>query len=1395
MARFPNIGFMINNHSRRMKSSLRGKLLLYILTPTILIFFATLAYIILTSKKVAVEESIDYVNATARESANIIKTQLDSDMATLRTIATLYQSYPEASKPQQEEMFDPILGKVLRNNPQFISVWTSWEFSAIKPGYSLPNGRLRITYINEDGVIRQTVEALETDGKANDGIYYNIKNNPRELMTEPYYFFYQGKEDRQILETSACIPVMIKNKYAGLVGADIEIKRFFSLVKDIKPFEGSYILMMSDQGTIIAGADEKYENTSIENLDFIKNNGIAIHDSIALGRSFLIYDRSGSDHHKYISFVPFDIGKFDKHWYIAIVVPEDTILAEVNLNAWISTLAGLLGSLIIAFLIWLVANKITKPLKTTTSELNTLSTGNIDEVTEIKLTTHDELAEMGKALNKLLNSMRKSAAFAHQIGIGNYTAPFSSLGKKDMLGNSLMQMRDNLILLKNTNAENTWKQESLVQISELLQGDKTATDLGNQVLSKLAAIVGAQMGAIYVEENDSYHLISSYAFFNRKSGTNKFKLGEGLIGQAALEGKTIAFNQIPDDYILIKSGLGESKPAYILVVPLIFQKQVVAVMELAAAEQFSHQKLDLISQISESLAIAINTIKVNTEVKILLNKTQEQAEELRAQQEELLESNKVLEEKTNALRVSEEELQQQQEELRVTNEELIEKTKSLEEQKADISEKNLALENARNDLERKAEDLAIASKYKSEFLANMSHELRTPLNSLLILSDNLAQNKNNNLTSDQVESAEIIYKSGSDLLNMINDILDLSKIESGKMTVNVEPVSIKELSDTIFHYFKHVTQQKGLDLEIIIDEKLPQKIDTDRQKVEQIIKNFMSNAIKFTAKGKVSVKFEKPEDGIRFQANGLQNGTIIAISVTDSGIGIPLDKQKEIFEAFKQADGSISRKYGGTGLGLSISRELAKLLGGEIQLVSTHGEGSTFTFYLPATFSEQESQPTKAESKISAAPLKSEAKAAQPVITDHETEQQSLIKHDFIPDDMDNWNPGDKVIIVIEDDPNFAKILVNQCHDRGFKCIASATGEHGYELAVKTDPIAIILDINLPGIDGWKVLDLLKDNPATRHIPVHIMSGEDETIMGSSKGAIGYLTKPARKADLEKAFSKINDHVNKKVSNLLLVEDDENLRKSIKILIADDDVNITDAVTGMQALDLLRENTYECMILDLGLSDMSGFELIEKIESSKIVKPPIIIYTGKDLTKEENDLLQKYAETIIIKGVKSEERLLDETALFMHRVISDLPANKQKMIKKIHSKTDHFQNKKVLIVDDDMRNIFALTKVLSEQGMKVSRADNGQAALDILEKDGNFDILLIDIMMPVMDGYETIKRIRSMSAFKKTPVIALTAKAMKEDRQKCIDAGASDYMAKPLNIEKLLSLLRVWLYK
>ncbi len=604
------------------------------------------------------------------------------------------------------------------------------------------------------------------------------------------------------------------------------------------------------------------------------------------------------------------------------------------------------------------------------------------------------------------------------------------------------------------------------------------------------------------------------------------------------------------------------------------------------------------------------------------------------------------------------------------------------------------------------------------------------------------------------------------------------------MDVNVASVKISSISDYINDYFKLSAKQKNIDFIITTDSNVPLQISTDQQKVEQVIKNFMSNALKFTSNGSITLHFSIQQD----EGDGKQN--TLCISVIDTGIGIPEDKQNAIFEAFQQADGSISRKFGGTGLGLSISRELAKLLGGKIHLKSKVGEGSDFTFYLPIDGTLNKNVVSKIE-EIRVV----EVDSTEKVTLDQTPSMFDDSRPDFIDDDFNTIDDDDEVILIIEDDPTFAKILYKQCNERGFKCVVSPTGEYGIVIADKLTPAAIILDIKLPGIDGWRVLDLLKENPSTRHIPVHIMSGGDETIAASSKGAIGYLTKPIKKGVLNEAFGKIEKFINKKTGNLLLVEDDENLRRSIKILIGDENVNITDAPGGEEALKLLTENRYDCMILDLGLSDMTGFDLIEKINKSKISRPPIIVYTGKDLTKKENEMLEKYAESIIIKGVKSEERLLDETALFMHRVIADMPNKQQDVIKNMHASEDIFKDKTVLIVDDDMRNIFALKKVLSDQNMKVERADNGKVALEIIKDHAKFDIILMDIMMPEMDGYETMKAIRKMPDQSDVPIIALTAKAMKEDRQKCIEAGANEYMAKPIVIEKLLSLLRVWLYR
>ena len=709
-------------------------------------------------------------------------------------------------------------------------------------------------------------------------------------------------------------------------------------------------------------------------------------------------------------------------------------------------------------------------------------------------------------------------------------------------------------------------------------------------------------------------------------------------------------------------------------------------------------------------------------------------------------------------------LKQQQEELQMTNEELEEQTQSLE-------EKNKEVEASKNDIEQKTKQLEISSKYKSEFLANMSHELRTPLNSLLILSKDLSENRKKNLDDVQVESAEIIYKSGHDLLVLINEVLDLSKIEAGKMDINIEKVSLKNFTDNLLRDFKHQAEKKGLKILCKLAAGLPKFIHTDSQRLNQILKNLLSNAIKFTEKGSVTISIDQNTE------------TTLNISVTDTGIGISKDKQTAIFEAFQQAEGGTSRKYGGTGLGLSISRELAKLLEGEINVKSNLDKGSSFSLIIPFEIYAAE----EFENEILLKPVSNAPRSESDI---------KFLNYPTIKDDRDAINADDKIVLIIEDDRNFAAILLKQANKKGFKCLSASSGEDGLLLAEKYKPQAIILDMGLPGIKGKQVLHELKVNPSVRHIPVHIISANDRSLEPIREGAVEYLMKPISKDGLEEAFIRIENFVNRKIKNLLIIEDSENSRKAMKVLIGNGDVKCYEAATGKEALELFEHNHIDCIILDIGLPDMTGFELIHKLGDIKAHNlPPIIVYTGKELTKEENNLLHKYAESIIIKGIKSEERLLDETALFLHRTISHLPKSKQMMINNLHDKEAIFHSKKILLVDDDMRNVFALSKILQERGMEVVKSEDGKNALNMLEVHPDIDLVLMDIMMPEMDGYEAMKRIRSQIKFRNLPIIALTAKAMKDDKQKCIDAGANDYITKPIEVERLLSLMRVWLSK
>lgn len=766
--------------------------------------------------------------------------------------------------------------------------------------------------------------------------------------------------------------------------------------------------------------------------------------------------------------------------------------------------------------------------------------------------------------------------------------------------------------------------------------------------------------------------------------------------------------------------------------------------------------LNLEGKLERYLSVRFEITKIKEQQELLKGLN----EELQSQQEELKQMNEELEEQAQNLK-------QQQEELQMTNEELEEQTQALE-------SRNKEVENARVEIERKSEQLEVSSRYKSEFLANMSHELRTPLNSLLILSKDLSENKNKNLTEEQVESAEIIYKSGRDLLTLINEVLDLSKIEAGKMDVNVEKIELNNLINSILKDFRAQASQKGLALKSILADGIPPYIKSDQQRLNQILRNLLSNAIKFTEQGHIEIRVSPGSAGR------------IIISVEDTGIGIPPEKQDAIFEAFQQADGGTSRKYGGTGLGLSISRELARILGGKISLTSEFGKGSVFSLDLPVEV--ESTRDINVKQRETAYSLMNDSRVI------HNTE--TYLNYPSVPDDRESIKPNDKVVLLIEDDMVFAAVLMKQAHEKGFKCLAASTGEDGVNLAFQYKPAAIILDLDLPGMSGHDVLSKLKNSPQVRHIPVHIMSVNERSLQPIKSGAVEYLVKPVEKKDLDQAFNRIEMFVDRKMKNLLIVEDDKNSRKAIMTLIGNGDVKCFEAESGKEALNIFDSNQVDCIVLDLGLPDMSGFEFIQKLEDvTNGELPPIVVYTGRELSRDESTELQRYAESIIIKGVKSEERLLDETALFLHRTVSKLPANKQKIISQLYDPEAIFHGKKILLTDDDMRNVFALSKILKDKGMQIVRAENGKRALEALSATSDIDLVLMDIMMPEMDGYEAMRKIRSELGMTSIPIIALTAKAMKDDKHKCIEAGANDYITKPVDVEKLLSLMRVWLTK
>lgn len=968
--------------------------------------------------------------------------------------------------------------------------------------------------------------------------------------------------------------------------------------------------------------------------------------------------------------------------------------------------------------------------------------------------------------------------------------------------------------------DQNWMSSNIARVPELLRGIGSIRQISQMFISEFTPVLGAQLGVVYLidEEKhpDELRRYGAYAFEeNEDVGKEVYRIGEGLIGQAALDMTPIILEKTPEDYVNIGSATGASRASGVMIYPVVFEDELIGVVELASFEGFTNLHTQLFSQLIMNLGVILNNVRRRLRVEELLRESQAlteelqvQSEELQTQQEELRRSNENLEEQTGALKRSEELLQRQQEELEHFNTELIAKTRALEEQVREVEEKNDEIEKTKTQLEQQAMQLSMTSKYKSEFLANMSHELRTPLNSLLILSQLLSENKDGNLSVKQQEYAQTIYMSGADLLKMIDEILDLSKVDAGKMDINYETVRMEELTSFVQQNFGPMANKKELNLNIEFDSNLPEWVYTDSHRVKQILRNLLSNAFKFTNRGSVSLIGRKMKmEELPGYLN--TNQEYVGFTVKDTGIGIPSDKTDLIFEAFQQVDGTTSRKYGGTGLGLSISRELARLLGGAIQVESSEGVGSSFTLFLPDNHDEEVQVDDIAREAAATSEIENFGRDSQTMrsgrqtLLTPDTESISIMElpqsDSPVPvqleDDQENLLEGDKILLIIEDDVNFAHILMDMARGRGFKAIVALQGDIGLEMARQYLPDAIILDIQLPVMDGWAILGELKSSSATRHIPVHVISVIDDMKQGLMMGAIAYLKKPSSKDSLDKAFSHIESYTENQLKRLLIVEDDEIQRKAIIELIGHDDVAITAVSTGSEALNELHSQRYDCMVLDLMLTDMTGFELLDQIRDDQYLNDlPIIIYTGKELDSKEEMKLRKYAESIIIKDVKSPERLLDETTLFLHRVEANLPEDKRRILQKLHNKETLFEGKKILLVDDDIRNVFALSSVLEGYRMDVTFAENGREALEILDKNPEIDLVLMDMMMPEMDGYEAMTRIRQIPKFEKLPIIALTAKAMKEDRGKCIEAGASDYVKKPIQTDQLLSLMRVWLY-
>jgi len=1391
-----------------------------------LIVSTLITYSSLTIRNQAVAEAKGRSMETARNFGSQVEARIEAAMYTARTLAHTLSAVKDPNSPLDigRDQVNSILATVLRENASFLGTYTLWEPNAFDqmdsayanlPGHDQTGRFIPYWTRGPKGLVLAPLMKYDTEGT---GDYYQIpKDTKREAIIEPYIYPVQGED---IYITSLVVPIIRNGVFYGIAGVDLRLDTIQSIVDAVNIVEDhTRLYIFSQHGKIVAassGAALRGKNVASvhkdwqEDLDYITN-----------GRSVIEEDEG-----RFSAFTPINIGKTGTPWSVNLNVPQASITAGATRQMWFSILMGIAICGFSLAIVYNLIDRIVAPLTGLTKIAEKVAVGDLD-YEEVE-TAHDEIGQVNMAFARVAQSLRETTSICEAVALGDFTQCAQVRGDNDVLCQSINQMSETLTAvvnqanaiaqgdytsdieprseadelglslanmtqqLRDTMEENqreNWFKTGRSELNDKMRGEQSIVDLTQNIITQLASYLDAQIGAIFLAADDqTLKLVSSYAYTRRKGLAHEFQSGQGLVGQALMEKKSIIITDVPDDYIAVQSGVGKAVPKNILVLPFLHDQKAIGVLELGSFHEFTPMQIEFLEKVSENVAISVNAAQSRSRMSELLEETRRQSETLQSQQEELRATNEELEEQAQQLKSSEEQLRSQQEDLELSNAELENKTDALE-------TKTQELEKSWNQIQAKSRELEMANTYKSEFLSNMSHELRTPLNSLLILSRLLTENSDGNLTEEQVKSCKMIHEGGEELLSLINEILDLAKIEAGKMEFNFEEVSLTQLAESLENEFVPLAQEKSVALRIDVEEGLSDCIKTDNKRAKQILKNLLSNAFKFTSEGSVTATVRRPAEDVDLSCSHLDYRTSIAFAISDSGIGIPEDKQKLIFKAFQQADGNIDRQYGGTGLGLSISTNLARLLGGEIQLQSEEGKGSTFTLYLPAAMeascSDSHAGPAE-HTDVTATPL---PQISQPSLED-ETPRQAV---QVIPDDRSDIIEDDRVVLIVEDDPKFAEILKNMSHEKGFKCLVTGNGQTGLEIAVEDQPQAIILDVRLPGMDGFNVINGLKDNLATRHIPVHFISGQDEdenAAKALSMGAIGYLTKPASKEQLDQVFSNIQEFISTDIKKLLVAEDDVKTRESIVKLIGNDDVDISAVGTGREAYELLKTEKFDCMVLDLGLPDISGFNLLGQIDDDDTIisKPPIVIYSGKDLSRAEAMELRKYSGSIILKGAGSPERLLDETSLFLHRVETSLPREQQRMIRMAHEKETVLSGKKVLIVDDDIRNIFALSHALKAKDMTVIRAENGQEALAELETHPDIDIVLMDIMMPVMDGYEAMRKIREQEKYWKLPILALTAKAMKDDRKKCIEAGANDYLAKPVDLDKVMSMLRVWLY-